>query len=153
MNRMDSKVRKNFPMPFYSTLTSLFRLQAFLNPMAKKWSLESFTIGPMTDPRNRTFWHDAFHNFPTVPRSNEVAIILHYYPSNNSLDGNCWAYFDTLFSRRDIFPSSMEVDICATARPQSTFTPVPPKRQQRTFYQSLSLLRQRRRVTFWGTRE
>ena len=42
------------------------RSQAFFNPMAKNWSLESLAIGPISHATDFAFWRDAFHFRPSL---------------------------------------------------------------------------------------
>jgi hypothetical protein len=110
--------------------------------MAKKWTLESLTIGPQTHMTNYSFWHDAFQNFPPSPHMRELAIVYHYR-NVRAFDPSCWVYFDSLFSRRDIFPRFMKVDVHATIR-SSSFS----YEQRQALYGALYSLRSCRSVTF-----
>ncbi|KAF9648002.1 hypothetical protein BDM02DRAFT_3187530 [Thelephora ganbajun] len=118
--------------------------QAFFNPIAYKWSLESLTIGPMSHTTNYAFWQDAFQNFPNVPHLKEF-IVIYYYPNANAFDMSCWVYFGTLLCRGDIFPRFMDVDIRTTIRSLSL-----SDSRQRYLIETLWPLMMRRHVTFWG---
>ena len=113
--------------------------------MATRWSLESLTVGPLSCETDADFWHDAFRDFPTVPRLKEVTII-YYYQNIDSFDLRCWAYFNTHFCRKDLFPQSMRVEIQVTiesARLGSW--------QESDLALTLLPLRRCQLVTFWGS--
>jgi len=115
--------------------------------VAKKWSLESFTIGPLSHTTNYAFWQDAFQSLPNAPHLKEFTIIYHY-PNIKAFDISGWVYFVGLFSRTDIFPPYMRVDIRVTIR---SF-PLRSKQDQ-ALGNTLYPLKTRRRVTSWGRRE
>jgi len=115
--------------------------------MAEKWSLESLTIGPLSHTMDYTFLHNAFHNFPNVPRLKEFTIICHY-PNTRTFDIHCWAYFRTLISRADIFPRFLQVDICPVIQSSSS-----SQKQEQALKGLFSSLRMRQHVTLWGERE
>lgn len=118
--------------------------------MGEKWHLESLTIGPLTHKTDRSFWHDAFHDFPEVlhlRNLKDVTIVCRYSdPSAFSMGG--WTYFNTFLRRGDIFRRSMQVDIEIEIGSTS-----PRLNLLRALYDELSSLRQHRRVTFNGVRE
>src|SRR5258708_3045849 len=115
--------------------------------MATRWSLESLTVGPLSCRTDADFWHDAFRNFPAVPRLKEVTII-YYYQNTNTFDMGCWAYFNTHFCRKDLFLQSMGVEIQVTIRSERL-----NYRQGWDLAATLSPLRRCRLVTFWGRSE
>jgi len=135
------------PNDLYPVLSFSRLVQAFLNPMVKRWPLESLTIGPLYRRTNRAFWHDTFKDFPTVTQLKELTII-YYYPNANAFDTSCWVYLNSLFCQRDIFPLFTEVDIRATI--QSS----PLNNEQRlALYRALGSLSMRRTVKIWGKSE
>lgn len=123
------------------------RSQAFFNPMAKNWSLESLAIGPISHATDFAFWHDAFQKFPAVPRLKELTIV-YYYSSAGAFDERCWTFFNNTLCRLDTFPRAMRVDIRIAVRS----SPLSDERR-RALHEVLLTLRRSHTVTFWGRRE
>ena len=119
--------------------------------MGEKWCLESLTIGPLTHKTDYAFWHNAFHDLPTgtnLKHLNDVTII-YSYPNDGLFVMSSWRYFDEFFSRMDIFPQSMQVDIWMNVGSISPTIHCLP----RFFRRRLSSLRRCQLLTFNGTRE
>ena len=135
-------------MPNYLTpRAKLFRsaFKRFFSPAAKKLSLESFTIGPLSRRMDRAFWQDAFQNFRPVPHSKELIVI--YRNSRAHKFESCWAYFNDFLCCEDVFPQLLQVDLRNTTHSESW------KRTQRhSLYWPLIELRRRLIVTLWGER-
>lgn len=125
----------------------LSRAQAFFNPMAEKWSLESLTIGPLCHKTDHAFWDNAFRNFPTVRHLKELTI-TYYYPGSGTFDMSCWVFLNSFFCRADIFPHTMRVDVRATIR-----SSLRSREWQRALTETLYPLTRYRQVTFWGRSE
>lgn len=122
--------------------------KAFFNPIAKNWTLESLTLGPLFHRADYELFNETFQNFPALPRLSELTIIYRYQRDHFFFDVRCWSYFNDLFRRTDLFPQSMQIDL------QVTINSVELDLEQRIWLGTKLLgLREYRRVTLWGCRK
>jgi hypothetical protein len=73
-----------------------------------KWALKSLTIGPQLCDTGTEFWVEAFKNLPRLTHVDDVTIVYRYFSLANT---ECWVYFNSVLSRRDLFPALKSVHV------------------------------------------
>ena len=68
------------------------------------------TIGPQSNETDIGFWEAAFKDLPPLPGVDNVTIIYNY-PRVKAFNTNCWAHFDLILTRRDLFPALEKVHV------------------------------------------
>ena len=77
---------------------------------SSKWALKSLTIGPQFCEMRTGFWVEAFKNLPRLTRVDDVTIVYRC-SLYATVDTERWVYFNSVLSRRDLFPALKSVHV------------------------------------------